>query len=133
MEAPSPGQSGDNVTTIPAAPPAAPHQQPRPPAIQMAPRDDPRRQLPETGMRVSWRSPTPIREEAPPAITTSAAPAMPSQDQSQHLKKWQKNFLKNREKPPWIKTGRDFGKGKGKGKNKGKSQKKGKDKGKQSK
>ena len=80
-------------------------------------------------MRVSWRSPTPIREEAPPAITAQVAQATPNQGQLPQMTggRQARNFSKNRQKPPWL-WGPRAGKGKSRGKDKGKNQNKGKDK-----
>ena len=127
MEAPPPGQSGTRATPRSETVPAVVHHQPRPAAIRTE--NDPRRQLPDAGMRVSWRSPTPIREEVPPPITAPVGSQAPSQNQVPERTggKQAQKFWKNWKKPPWLRGFAD-GKGKSKGKDKGKNQNKGKGK-----
>ena len=117
MEAPPPGQHGE--------------QQQRPTALKQPAPQSPKRQLPESGLRVSWRSPTPIREEPPPTVTfqpktwpSSTGQAGQEKSVNRSERSYNRNMLRWNPKP-WV----NLSKQKGKGKGKRKSGKKGKAKG----
>ena len=117
MEAPPPGQHGE--------------QQQRPTALKQSAPPGSKRQLPESGLRVSWRSPTPIREEPPPTVTiqpkTWVSPiGQAGKEKSDNRSERGYNWNTLRWKPkPWA----NLSKQKGKGKGKSKSGEKGKAKG----
>ena len=127
MEAPSPGHRGE-ARQILNQPLAQGDLQQRRSALKTSAPPSPRRQLPEAGVRVNWRSPTPIREEAPPTVTSQPngldlAAALASQAVSQPrrgARSWKKQTWR-----PWSNQQGQKGKSKGKAK----SGKKGKAKG----
>ena len=128
MEAPPSGHRSEAGMNPASKVTAADHQQ-RVSAMKQAAPQSPRRQLPESGLKVSWRSPTPIREEAPPMVTTQSQSQTPAAREF-HNGNAKRNFDKNTPKVNLWRPWSDQNRQKGKGKGKSKSGKKGKAKGK---